>query len=106
MELAHQLHLRRAVLRAQWVPRLQNEEADALTNSDFPHFRPENRVKVELENLNFLVMNELFAEGEDYVKELDELRVAEKAAKSGRQTRPFKRAKGDRLAVRDPWDGK
>ena len=35
MELAHQLSNRRAVLRAQWLPRLQNEEADALTNSDF-----------------------------------------------------------------------
>ena len=34
IELCHQLPLRQAVLRAQWVPRDQNEEADALTNSD------------------------------------------------------------------------
>ena len=38
MELAHQLGLRRAVLRAEWLPRLQNEEADALTNAGFHTF--------------------------------------------------------------------
>ena len=32
MELATQLSRRRATLRANWIPRLQNEEADALTN--------------------------------------------------------------------------
>ena len=32
MELACQLSLRRACLHARWIPRLENEEADALTN--------------------------------------------------------------------------
>ena len=32
MELAHQMRVRRLVLRAKWLPRLENEEADALTN--------------------------------------------------------------------------
>ena len=41
MELAHQMQLRQAILRALWLPRLQNEEADALTNLDFRHFAPE-----------------------------------------------------------------
>ena len=35
MELAHQTRLRRMVLMANWLPRLQNDEADALTNLDF-----------------------------------------------------------------------
>ena len=37
MELACQLGLRRACMHARWIPRLQNEEADALTNGDFRH---------------------------------------------------------------------
>ena len=35
MELAHQMRRRRLVLRARWLPRLQNEEADALTKGEF-----------------------------------------------------------------------
>ena len=38
MELAVQVGLRKATIRANWIPRLQNEEADALTNSEFHHF--------------------------------------------------------------------
>ena len=45
MELAHQLADRKAVLRAQWLPRLQNEEADALTNCDFRHFDAAKRIR-------------------------------------------------------------
>ena len=51
------------------IPRLENEEADALTNGEFHHFRAERRIPVDLEKLEFI--NELFAEGEKYVKELE-----------------------------------
>ena len=44
MELACQLGLRRACMHARWIPRLQNEEADALTNGDFRHFDPKRRI--------------------------------------------------------------
>ena len=42
MELATQLGRRAVTLRADWLPRLQNEEADALTNMDFRHFVDES----------------------------------------------------------------
>ena len=42
-ELAAQLRALNAELSLEWVPRLQNEEADALTNGDFSAFRPEHR---------------------------------------------------------------
>ena len=67
MELSCQLGLRRAALRANWLPRLQNEEADALTNSDFRHFSADKRIDVDLAALPFRVMNDLFAEGEAYL---------------------------------------
>ena len=53
MELAAQGGLRGAVLRADGIPRLENEEADALTNWEFHHFNPALRAEVDLEKLNF-----------------------------------------------------
>ena len=47
VEVACQLGLRNATLRANWLPRLQNEEADALTNSDFRHLTLARRVPVK-----------------------------------------------------------
>ena len=38
IELSFQLAVRRMAPRVDWVPRLQNEEADALTNGDMRHF--------------------------------------------------------------------
>ena len=105
MELACQLGLRRACLHARWIPRLQNEEADALTNGDFHHFDMKLRIPVNLEDLGFVVMNELFAEGETYVAELAELKEAEKMKKrkgsDGTQTE--KARKGPTLREREPW---
>ena len=37
MELAHQMRKRNLVLCAHWLPGLENEEADALTNFDYRH---------------------------------------------------------------------
>ena len=104
MELACQAGRKRASLRARWIPRLQNEEADALTNCEFHHFRKENRIEVDLGKLGFLVMDELFEVGESYMSELAELKEGEKrrAAAEGK-TPGKKRSKGEPLRERDPW---
>ena len=52
-------------LWAEWVPRFQNEEADALTKSDIRHFRAENRIHVAIECLRFGVLDRLLESGED-----------------------------------------
>ena len=57
MELACQASLRGAVLRARWLPRLRNQEADALTNSEFGHFEMANRIDVGLTTLPFVVLS-------------------------------------------------
>ena len=88
MELATQLARRGATLRANWIPRDQNEEADALTNWDFRHFDPALRVEVDLERLQFNVMKDLFAAGDDYVAELADLKSKEKARKESDQYKP------------------
>ena len=91
-------------MRARWIPRLQNEEADALTNSDFRHFRPERRIEVKLDNLEFVVMDKLFEEGERYVAELEKLKAEENAAgQITARALPRKLARHEPLRERDPW---
>ena len=105
MELAVQLGMRNAVLRANWLPRLQNEEADALTNSDFRHFDMAKRIEVDLDKLGFVLMNDLFSVGDAYVRELAVLKDSEKTRKTSTASSapPLKRKKGDTLRERDPW---
>ena len=81
MEVACQLGLRNATLRASWLPRLQYEEADALTNSDFRHFTLARRVLAELDTLCLVVSNDLFKTGDAYVEELAALKAQAKRAR-------------------------
>ena len=81
MELAYQIRVRRLVLRAHWLPSLENEEADALTNFDFRHFKDESRIHVKLEDLKFAVLDDLFKTGEGYVAALEKLQAHTKALK-------------------------
>ena len=103
MELAHQMRKRNLVLRAHWLPRLENEEADALTNFDYRHFRKENRIAVEIGNMGFEVMDKLFKLGEEYLTKLE----AEKARRKQEGGQAGKKKKkgliGNRLADRERW---
>ena len=82
MELAHQMRVRRLALRAHWLPRLQNEEADALTNDDFRHFDPDRRIQVDIEKMSFGVLRGLFETGEAYISELEKAKAAAAKAKA------------------------
>ena len=85
---------------------MQNEEADALTNGEFHHFDPSFRIPVDLDKLEFVVLNELFREGDSYVSELAELKAAELEKKRSATTSSSaasKKKKGGSLRERDPW---
>ena len=108
MELAHQMKLRRTLLRARWLPRLQNQEADDLTNDEFRHFDLTKRIHVELKSLGFKLMEALFEVGDDYIAELDAAKASEKKRAAKRvlagdcvDARKNKRVKG--LRETDPW---
>ena len=105
MELACQLGLRRACLHARWIPRLQKVETDALTNGDYRHLSAGKRIHVALEGLDFRVMSQLLAEGEEYERELEVLKAEQKACRQGRPggTREGRVRKDQTLRVRDPW---
>jgi hypothetical protein len=94
MELAHQTRIRRMVLRAHWLPRLENEEADALTNFEFRHFDPKHRIEVRLADLRFAVLDDLFKEGEAYVAELERVKEQRKTAKAAGTPQGGKKLKG------------
>ena len=89
---------------ANWIPRLQNEEADALTNSDFRHFTESRRVEVQLDKLPFAILNELFAEGEAYLSELAAWKEQEKKRKARSPVSPKgRRRKDPKLRESQPW---
>ena len=118
MELSHQMRRRNAVLQASWIPRLQNEEADALTNADFRHFSPKNRMPVELADLKFGVLDELMCSGIEYHDEVSalrekqrQLRIAapgtdagdQQPARAGWPARKRRKRAGATLKDREPW---
>ena len=106
MELAHKSRVRRLVLRAHWLPRLENEEADALTNFEFRHFDPARRIEVNLKDLKFAVLDDLFREGESYIAELEKAKAHKKTVRAteGVQTgKRLKALKGETLKDRDGW---
>ena len=98
MQLAHEMRRRRLLLGARWLPRLQNQEADDLTNDEFHHFSPKRRIPVDLGKLGFELMDSLFESGDEYVAELEKVRTAMKlraSEKDARRRKPLRES--------DPW---
>ena len=108
MQLAHEMKKRRMLLRARWVPRLQNQEADDLTNDEFRHFDMKRRIVVDVEQLGFGLMTELFKAGDAYTSELEAVRKITKqkaelktASEAASDRRDAKRRRP--LRETDPW---
>lgn len=94
----------------EWIPRDQNEEADALTNGRFEDFDPRNRIEVDMDRLNWLLLPQMMVVSEDIHRRVAEKREQKKkerqetpqgqqsAAQRSKRLRP-----GERLCARDPW---
>ena len=62
------------------------------------------RIEVDLEKLNFHVMRDLFAAGDDYLPEIEKLKSQGKVATSSEPARKARKvAKAQSLRERDPW---
>jgi hypothetical protein len=96
-ELAMQLQKRDLSLDLVWAPRLQNEEADALTNADYSGFAEGKRIHMDVASLEFLVMGRLQEVSEHLYQDIVARRGSAQKAKSAR-TGPRVR-----LKARDPW---
>ena len=100
MELAHQMRVRRPVLRAHRLPCLENEGADALTKEDFRHFKAEHRVQVDLDKMGFAVLDSLFKVGEDYMGALESAKTdAKKQSERAEEKKATKKLRGQLRGV-------
>ena len=95
-EVAAQLRKLNASLNLVWVPRLQNEEADALTNGEFSAFRTENRVNVDVPSLSFLILPKLAEVSEEIHQD-----ILRRRGTGTPEARP--KGKPCKLKERDPW---
>ena len=104
MEIGVQVRKRQVELNLGWIPRLQNIEADAITNSEYGHFKEENRVPTSVEELNkqFILLPKLLEVGQEFVLGLKEAKEVPRQD-SGKSQRKRKRPMSDRLRVTDPW---
>ena len=99
LEIAARLILASAELRLDWTPRLQNREADALTNGDFRDFHPDRRVRFDLDLFEDVVLRDMLEAGVDLYEDIRAARA--KCAKKGVQH--VKLQKAVPLRQRDPW---
>ena len=74
--MAVQLEEKDCMLDLGWVPRDQNQEADAITNSNLGDFSPENEIVVDLAALDFRVLRELLDLGDVFYDEREQERQA------------------------------
>ena len=100
MELSAQLEARGAELFLDWVPRGENKEADRLADGDWTGFDPSLRVHANLEQVRWLVLDDLLASGRKFYEGAARTSVADKRASIARSS--FKRKKA-KLRETDPW---
>ena len=96
IEMAEQLAAENVGLALRWVPRLQNEEADALTNECFDGFTSSLRVGTRLEDLKFIALDRLMGQ-------VGELMAEIAARKSLGPVVGPPSSKKQRLRETDPW---
>ncbi|CAE7822629.1 unnamed protein product [Symbiodinium necroappetens] len=97
MELATQLQRLGTELHLDWLPRLQNREADALTNGDFAGFSESRRRRFNLQDFEGIVLREMLGEGLDLYEDIRECRAAK------RWKRESKLPAAESLRQKDPW---
>ena len=92
MELACQLERMGARLAMEWCPREGNEEADRLSNGDLTGFDPARRVKLEPNELEWIVLDRFMTLGMEFAE--DRGAVQHQAGRA---------AKRRRLREFEPW---
>ena len=105
-ELAAQMRQRRLELDLAWIPRNQNEEADALTNGKFETFDANLRVNINLEKVKFLVLNKMMAVADDLYEQVRTRRST--TARTPQPPLPSgmgaeRKGRKRPLRERDPW---
>jgi len=101
-EMASQLKEKNMDLNLEWVPRGQNEAADALTNGNFQGFDPSLRVNVVVKDLPFRILPEMMRVADDLYAKVREAK-SEKEGLTKNEKIAKKIKPEERLRARDPW---
>jgi len=102
-ELATLLEERSCLVDVGWVPRDQNEEADAITNGDIGGFDKDKEVEVVWD---FVVLDKLLDLGDKFYAEVQEEKARAKEDRAGcgaKVAASGKRKRKAGLKVTDPW---
>jgi hypothetical protein len=104
-ELSALMEERSCLVDLSWVPRDQNEEADAITNGDVRDFCRSKEVQVDLQSLNFLVLDKLLDLGDTFYTEVQAEKEKAKAVMAAHRDKPTweKRSRKVSLKAADPW---
>ena len=104
MEIAAEEEKQNLMLDLHWIPRNQNEEADALTNSNFTDFSELNRIPLNFEKVEWIVLGDMIQAGLSLFGELDAAKAeAAAAASAGSAPALGRRARKRPLRETDPW---
>ena len=100
MELAAQLLQRGQMLNLNWAPRLQNLEADALSNADYRGFDAARRVRVNVGAHPWIVLPDMLAAGRSLYEVLRVGKVERSLSDLGKSS-----AKKSKVSFkeREPW---
>ena len=98
MELSEQLRNRNSSLCLRWVPRLENQPADDLTNGKFDLFEPSHRINVDPASIKFEVLHSLNVSAQELFT-----RIVEDKKKNIAREPLTKRGIKDRLKWKSPW---
>ena len=101
MELSEQMKQRGLELNLRWIPREENDLADAITNSDFSRFDPEKRIPINVAELKWLFLPEAMR----WSKEVYDIAHRPKDKKRTTATiwKAAKLSAAKRLRTTDPW---
>jgi len=99
-ELSAQMRAKNLELDLEWIPRNQNEEADAITNGQTGAFDQRRKIEVDVSALPFLVLDKMVVVADDLYEQV-RARRAEKQF-DGRCDAGA-RGKKRPLKETDPW---
>ena len=105
IELSEQLRSRQLDLNLAWLPRLQNQEADDITNQNFEKFDASRRVRFEWGEVKWLVLDNLMQASQKLYQQVvaeREVRKTEPKLTAASKWRKKMSAK-ERLKNAKPW---
>lgn len=103
MQVSHTLSKLGAVMKLNWRPREQNQEADDLTNDKFDKFDQSNRRHLDWSDIDLSLLNSLLVESETFRLELESLRT-DKRRESLTSTLFARHIRKKRKTLKTPWE--